>query len=285
MSAYCNTDYALKLNYLQTESSTKKHYGLGFLFGGMSLLVAGLILGKLIVFKQSSLTTTEHKSVSVASKQTAKLNDEETKLAVVAKEDSPIVSRVAGVSTKAQASDDEQSSFKAIGGTETESSCQAKDVIFSLGQVETNTSQPPADEFNWAGDLEVLPDYPDPFEINVNTEDEFPWRTTLPVSAPININFENQKMTKARLKLGWVVGNQGYKTIAVLLDGQIIGTTTKEQGQMVEGTWQYLKQTTNEFVFDLPEGKHQLTFKPMIESGDAVIWDYIKLESLACDTN
>jgi len=284
----CGVDYVNRLNQLNKPETSATPLA-KWLLGGCLLFVFGLGIGGTIIIKQyksNQLAAAAQKtSVSLTAQAGDNVNqDQESMLAVVSQDDSPVVQRVAGVSTEQNPTSD-QSSFSLVTATTTSAGC-SEQPIFVLGEKESDPSSPPADEFNWVGALEVLPDYPQPFEIPANTTEEFPWRTTLPAASPITLNFNysgTQQMVT--LTLGWAVGNQGTKAISVSLDDQVIKTTAKHQAQLAEDSWQYMQQVSDQVSFELTTGQHSLTLKPLIESGDAIIWDYIRLDPSTCGTN
>ncbi len=207
--------------------------------------------------------------------------NETSMLGQLVEDDSPLTARVAGVSTENARQEDQTGEF---GLLEEKIQCQ-KQLIFSLGDIESETSAHPADEFNWVGALDVLPEYPTPFIVSENQADEFPWRTLLPNAEPIVINFEWPSATTAPLEMtvGWRTGTQGTKAISVMLNNQASNPSPAYETKLEHSNWQQMQLVESSFALDgLALGQNQLTVKPIINSGDPIVWDYLRLELLNC---
>lgn len=153
--------------------------------------------------------------------------------------------------------------------------------VFSIGVPEIKKEDNPADELNWSGTLEVLPEYPDPFVVNVNSEDEFPWRTTAGSAQPVAIQFSlNQGSPEAQLLVGWSPGKSSQKALKVLLDDVPVSQASVRNGDWADGNWEQLPLTTDSFSFPVSSGSHTITLMPDLAGGDPVVWDFITLNTV-----
>ena len=207
--------------------------------------------------------------------------NETSMLGQLVEDDLPLTARVAGVSTDNTHQEDQTDGF---GLLEEKIQCQ-KQLVFSLGDVESEASAHPADEFNWVGALDVLPEYPTPFIVGINQAEEFPWRTPLPNPEPIVIKFDwsNAATLPVELSVGWRTGTQGTKAISVILNDQPANSSPTYESQLQPSNWQQMHSVESSFTLNgLVLGQNQLIVKPIINSGDPIVWDYLRLELLNC---
>lgn len=274
----CNVDYVNRL--VITPQPTIKKTNYIWIIVASAIFVVSLGSGKLVINNLNNKSKfLPNTSESIAAVTQVEQNiAADSMLSTITRDNSPVLARVAGASSENNSIKD-QSGFGLVDNKQ----CQSK-LVFALGEVETTIGAHPGDEFNWVGALDVLPDYPDPFIIDTNSTDEFPWRSSLPMAKPINIVFDwagaDQQL---ELVIGWGLGNQGNKSIALKLDNQSLRSTPVYQPELSQGGFEQMKLVEDRLILPaLSDGTHQLSLEPLIESGDPIVWDYIQLLSNNC---
>lgn len=288
----CNLDYINRLEQVDTSPPVNpvsyphhKHKKTLILVLLSTLTIAGIVLINNFYF------TTNQQLITPVSQDIAldnhlagsNVNSQEDRslLGQLVIDDSPITTRVAGVSIEAGPQENLTGEFQLLTG---DRSCQ-RQLVFALGDVESELSAHPADEFNWVGALDVLPEFPTPFVIGQHQVGEFPWRTELASAKAITITFEWPTETDAPaiMVLGWRAGTQGTKALAVSLNHQNPVTSPAYSAQPDHHNWQQMHQVEDSFsLSQLVQGTNYLSLKPIINSGDPIVWDYLRLELENC---
>lgn len=155
------------------------------------------------------------------------------------------------------------------------------ETVFQIGEKEKSPLDHPADEFNWVGALDVLPDYADPFVVGENSNTDFPWRTSLNDRGEIvnRIQFNAQTQISGELTLGWLPSSGGQVSKLVYLDDQLVGSTPTITGEFSPGTWQNMKARQDEVSFSISPGTHILTIASIEGGSEPSVWDFLQLKS------
>jgi len=271
-------DYTYSPTLVQPQPSQRSLYlGLFMLTFGIVLTISGLVINQ-VSRRQDSVALAASKHEEAVQDQVPVAKEVPTTLALLSAEEnlgSPALQEVAGISKSDPNQTD--SGFAVINTAKTDSSCQT--AIFEIGQIEQSSFDHPADEFNWVGALDVLPDSVDPYIVGVNQPADFPWRTNQDEAGNIenNVHFTyTGSSTPAILTVGWSPGTTGQASKLVYLDGEFVGSTGSHSGMFTQGTWQNMPLIQDQVDLSLSTGEHTLTIRS-INEGNPTIWDFINL--------
>jgi len=247
---------------------------------GLVLTISGLLFNqmqnrqKTVAIAVSAQESTPTEVVLVA-------KEAPTTLALLSADEelgSPALQAVAGTSQTSGGQID--SGFRVLDQTDqTQASCQS--AIFKIGDIESSSFDHPADEFNWVGALDVLPDWVDPFIVGQNQDADFPWRTSQDEAGNpenrIRFTYSGGKTT-AQLIISWSPGTTGQASKLVYLDDEFVGSTGTQLGKFTQGTWQNMPLVQSQIDMPLTVGEHTLAIKS-VNNGHPTIWDYISLNA------
>lgn len=158
-------------------------------------------------------------------------------------------------------------------------------IVWQIGDQEAGPLDNPVDELNYTGVFGVFPIFPDPFVIDTNSANEFPWNSNYSQSYAtdfdVEFNYAGADAAAARLTIGWSPGRSASERKEVLLDSVSRGMTPVRLGTAVSGWWEQMERFEDTFDFALTHGDHVLTLKHLM--GDGTLWDYVRLEIVSCD--
>ena len=281
-SRYTSYLYLMEYDYtyapLQPKPVKPKHKfytGLFMMTFGLVLFVSGFFLTR-----QKSAGSSTQVAVGLeqaVASEPAVAQEAPTALALLATEEelgSPATQAVAGTG---QAEDGQATSGFGVVEEKTQLACQPE--VFKIGLAEESPLDHPADEFNWVGALDVVPDYAEPFVVDLHQASDFPWRTSQDSNGNLNNNIQFEykgSETTARLTIAWSPGTTGEASKLIYLDGEYVGSTDTYQGEFTQGTWQNMPLVKSQLELPLTAGSHTLGIKSM-NNGSQAVWDYISL--------
>lgn len=243
----------------------------------LTLASLGVFVGVSVFFASRWRSATQE-SVSAAEIQAPAVLQEETTDA------RPEVAQVAGVNSVADADNKVAlaGGESAFGVVAADATCSQ--LLFRVGDVESQPTDHPADELNWVGALDVVPTFTNPFIVSVTPDSDFPWRVDelQPDTHTTTIEFEYAGAdTQAQLVLSWSPGTTGSSYKKVTVNDTAVGTTPVHEGQLYAGaSWNNLVFYADKVKMPLSAGKHELTIEhTAVEPGDAAVWDFIELTS------
>jgi hypothetical protein len=252
---------------------TKKRVGVSII--GLSILVGVGLIWRLLATPTPVALTLDEQDFNLEFQTAAGDQASDTALAAA-----PFARGVAGVDV--QAGRESGSEFGLIG----DETCQIGQV-FSIGEPEASPLDNPVNELSWVGALDVVPDYTNPFVVGQSVNTDFPWRTHSnqadTLETEVVFNYQGSRAT-AKLQFGWSPGKFGTKQKEVLLNSVLVGATPERQGEFAGGWWENFPRYEESLPLILSPGEHKLTFRhrQLSETGDAALWDYIRLMVTEC---